>query len=202
MSGMRWFRVVAIGCLVLALAVVVPVCAAAAEGGNNPPASENGQTPGGATSPLSNLKMPQVPNQNLTPEQWQMMMQMRMLQSRGGGRGVRTGYPQFIPLGMPAMTPYPQGNWAGNQAVAPGNPSAAAGNENAEAHPAAPEQAGAARKSSKERRAEARKAAEEKKRAAREAREAKIKEKAAKAKEAKAARLGKKDAADAKDDNQ
>jgi hypothetical protein len=96
----------------------------------------------------------------LTPEQLQTMMLYRALQSRSGGQ-VRRGIPQFIPLGMPGMMPYPQ------------------------ATPAADAQADTPRKSSLEKRIAARKAAEEKKRAAREAKKAKAKQKGG-AKKAKA----------------
>jgi hypothetical protein len=134
-----------------------------------------------------------VPNQNLTPQQMQSLMMMRALQGRGRGQ-VRTGYPQFIPLGMPAMIPHPQAfqnnqGYAGqNQAAGQGNPAAGGGDQNG---PPADAQAADAPKSSKEKRIEARKAAEERKQAAREAREAKIKERAEKAKQAKAAREAK-----------
>jgi hypothetical protein len=158
----------------------------ASDGKSNPSPPPAGEDSGGGTPvPFPGLKIPQMPNQNLTPEQWQMMMQMRMLQSRGSGRGIRTGYPQFIPFGMP----FGQANWAGNQPA--GGANAAAGGTNQTAgQDANAEQAGAPRKSTKERRAEARKAAEQKKRAAREARDAKMKARAAKAKEAKAAAKG------------
>jgi len=95
-----------------------------------------------------------LPNRQLTPEQMQSIMLYRALQSRGRGQ-VRTGVPQFIPLGMGGFVPIPQ-------TAAP-----------------ADQQPDTAKKSSLEKRIEARKAAEEKKRAAREAKKAKAKEKAA-----------------------
>jgi hypothetical protein len=50
---------------------------------------------------------PQVPNpapagqpaSQLTPQQVRDILYLRALQSRGSGRGVRTGFPQFVPFG-------------------------------------------------------------------------------------------------------
>jgi hypothetical protein len=39
----------------------------------------------------------------LTPQQLMGIAQLRALQSRGRGRGVRTGYPQFVPMGPQNM---------------------------------------------------------------------------------------------------
>ena len=39
----------------------------------------------------------------LTPQQLMGIAQLRALQSRGRGRGVRTGYPQYIPMGPQNM---------------------------------------------------------------------------------------------------
>ena len=113
-------------------------------------AAANGQSDPQALN-LPAVNIPQ-PNSNLTPAQWQSMIQLRALQSRGRGQ-VRTGIPQDIPLGQPGMQ-FPQMD-------------------------AQPEHApDAARKSSLDKRIAGRKAAEEKKRAARDAAKAKAKDKA------------------------
>lgn len=109
--------------------------------------------------PVFTIPVPQVPQTNLTPEQMKQIMLYRALQQRGGGRGVRTGYPQFIPMGMGGMMPYPQ---AGAGTVQP--------------------QVDTSKQDAKQRRIEARKAAEEKKKAAKAAKAAKLKD--AKAKKA------------------
>jgi hypothetical protein len=79
----------------------------------------------------------------LTPQQLMGIAQLRALQSRGRGRGVRTGYPQFVPMGPQNMMGSP---------MLDGDPSQSAGGE---------------AKTSTQRRMEARQAREEQKRAAR-----------------------------------
>jgi hypothetical protein len=120
--------------------------------------------------PVFTIPVPQAPQTNLTPDQMKSIMLYRALQQRGG-RGVRTGYPQFIPMGMGGMMPYPQAG-AGTGVVQP--------------------QVDTSKQDAKQRRIEARKAAEEKKKAAKAAKAAKLKD--AKAKKAA------KPAAPAKDD--
>ncbi|HEY2892595.1 MAG TPA: hypothetical protein VGJ16_00220 [Pirellulales bacterium] len=98
----------------------------------------------------------------LTPQQLMGIAQLRALQSRGRGGGVRTGYPQYIPMG-------PQ-NMMGPPALG-ANSSQGTGGE---------------AKTSTQRRMEARQAREEQKRAARDDAKAKGAAKGKNAKNAKA----------------
>jgi hypothetical protein len=151
-------RDAAVGCLVgVALAALLSpavgqITSKSTNSGGATKAKGTVQTPSGFEIPVGNLP---GGNQNLTPEQIQSIMLYRALQARGGGQ-VRRGVPQFIPLGVPGMLPYPQANGTADP------------------------QADTGRKRSLEKRIEARKAAEEKKRAAREAKKAKQKDAAAK----------------------
>ncbi len=104
------------------------------------------------------VPVPVIPQSNLTADQMKSIMLYRALQQRGS-RGVRTGYPQFIPMGMGGMMPFPQAG-AGNMQP----------------------QIDTSKQDAKLRRIEARKAAEEKKKAAKAAKAAKLKD--AKAKKA------------------
>ena len=82
-----------------------------------------------------------VPQTQLTPDQLQSIMMMRALQNRGRGQ-VRTGVPQFVPMG-------PQGMMGGFD----------------DGSGAYDQSGGSVRKSSTQRRAEARQARDEQKRA-------------------------------------
>ncbi|MGD9723100.1 MAG: hypothetical protein AB7O59_16985 [Pirellulales bacterium] len=122
--------------------------------------------------------------QTMTSEQMQAIMMYRALQMRGRGR-VRTGMPQFIPLGGMG---YDEQQFQQQQQMMNGA-GGGAGGGGGSADPA-----DAKKQEIKQRRIEARKAAEEKKRAAREAAKAKARQKAA-------ARPAKNNAADAQGAN-
>jgi hypothetical protein len=123
--------------------------AACAQFSGTPKQSKNPAMKNDGPVLLPGLGVPQTAqNQQLTPEQAIGIMQLRALQGRGRGQ-VKTGLPQFIPMGPQLMGP---------------------GSFNA---PQQDNQQGAERKSSAERRAEARKAREEKNAQAREEAKAK-----------------------------
>lgn len=92
--------------------------------------------------------------QNLTAEQMKAIMAYRYLQSRGGGRQVRRGVPQFIPFGYGNGPQDMQAQQAGGA-----DPAASTTSDR-----------DAKKQEAKQKRVEALKAAAEKKKAAREAR--------------------------------
>ena len=152
-----------------AFCAVLAILPAVALADSNGVVSGNTTANGTANVPVITLpgtNLPGLAQQNLSSQQMQSIMMFRALQSRGSGR-VRTGYPQFIPLGGPGFFPYAQ------QAVGAGDPQQ--------------QQVDDERQAKIERRIAARKAAEEKKRAARVAAKARNLAKAVEAKQAKAA---------------
>jgi hypothetical protein len=62
------------------------------------PAAARGQFTQGTPTTLPAPVIPNQPVSQLTPDQLRNIMYLRALQSRGR-RGVRTGYPQFVPFG-------------------------------------------------------------------------------------------------------
>jgi hypothetical protein len=77
------------------------------------------QLPDAAKAAGAAMQQPLTQTQ-MTPEQLRNLMWLRALQSRGSGRGVRTGIPQFVPFGamganagfgqVPQQTTQPQTN--------------------------------------------------------------------------------------------